>query len=512
MKKYLIGMYLLLLWGTVIAQSAQDELAQLMRDDSVDVTSIAMYPQNVREIIFRVSTHPEGVAKLNDMQKKSNQSFRNLIASYSKEEQNKIWNLTRYTKLMEQLAGTKGKKRKAENVLKNFPADIHDDAYNYAVNHHDLIVAIDKLDKEFDNSFISIVANYSPDDQSAFRRLMNTPEALSLLNRNMHLTVHLGDIYKNNPVLLRQQLDSLSTLVAEQNAREKEEWKKEMQQNPDAQKELKQSAEQYAKDNGYSENDYRDTDPKIIERYVYVSYPYWCGYPWWYEYDYWYPYPHWHHWGFYYWHGDIFWFGPPSWYFLYWHFHHHHYYQHFHDYPHITNSYLNHYYYGPRRSSSGNSAEVHRWMQQNETALPRDFKTNTPLRVERIREFGKSEIDRENFNRANPGKNISRDEFMKPRTEAYPNLKQPVEIPPPLPKSTPEEIKPAEKPAEVPEKNKDKIYIEKPRKTIQSPSEKVQPKPKEVIPRIQPKPPAQVTPQPQPPPQKKEQPKTGKRK
>lgn len=509
MKKNLIALSFMFLCATGIAQSTQDELAQLMRDDSVDVNTIALYPQNVREIIFQVSTHPEGVVKLADMQKKSNESFRNLIVSYSKEEQQKIWNLTRYNKLFEELAATKGKKKRVNDVLNNYPAEIRDDAYNYAVNHHELIVAIDKTNKDFDNSFIAIVANYPPDDQSAFRRLLSTPEAFSLLNRNMHLTVHLGDIYKSNPVLIHQQFDLLATVAAEQNAREKETWKKEVEQNPEAEKELKQSAEEYAKDNGYNEKDYKDTDPLIVERYVYVPYPYWCGYPWWYEYDYWYPYPYWYHWGFYYWHGSIFWFGPPSWYFVHWHFHHHYFHHHFHDYPHLTNVYINHYYYGPRGSSSNNRAEVNKWMKQNESALPRDFEKNTEKRIERIREFGKMEMDRENFNKANPERNISREEFMKQRSEEYPNLKQPVEqAPSPLPIVTPEEKKPVKKPTEQPSKDREKIIIDKSRKATPPPREYKQPNP----PRIEPKRSTPVKPAPLPTLPKKEQPKSSKSK
>jgi hypothetical protein len=514
MKKNLFALSLVFLCGAGIAQTAQDELAQLMRDDSVDVNTVALYPQNVREIIFQVSTHPEAVAKLADLQKKSNESFKNLIVSYSQEEQQKIWNLTRYDKLIEQLAATKGKKKKVEGVLKNYPAEIHDDGYNYAVDHPDLMVSIEKMDKDFDNLFVAIAANYSPEYQSAFNRLLKTPEALSLLNRNMHFTVHVGDIYKSNPALMSQQFDSLATVVAEQNAREKEEWKKEMQQNPEAEKELRQSAEQYAKDNGYNEKNYKDTDPQIVERYVYVPYPYWCGYPWWYTYDYWYPYPYWYHWGFYYRFGAIVWVGPPSWYFIHWHFHHHHFYQHFHDYPNLTNVYMNHYYYGHRGSPSNNTVEVYQWIKQNEGSLPTDFRTNSPMRVDRIREFGMMETDREKFNQANPAKNVTRDDFMKLHIEEYPHLKQPVEkpAPPPLPKETPAEIKkPAEKPAVLPRKEKDKINIERPPKPSAHPRDKAVPKPRGKTPRLQPRAPAPSKP-PSPATPKKEQPKSTGRK
>jgi hypothetical protein len=276
--------------------------------------------------------------------------------------------------------------------------------------------------------------------------MLGAPEALSLLDKNMHLTVHLGDIFKNDPALLRKQMDSLNLVLAEQKARDTEDWKKEMRENPDAQKELQQSASDYAQENGYSNQELTNTDPKVIEHYVYVPYPYWSGYPWWYDYPYWYPYPMWYHSGFVFWNGELVWIGPPSWYFVHWHFHHH---PHYYHYPHITNVYINHYYYGPRRSVSRNTQEVHEWMRSNESSLPRDFKSNTQQRVERIQELGKAEMDRDNFIKNNPGKTITRDNFIQEHQNDYPHLRQPAEEPLPEKREVPRvEEKPSARPKE----------------------------------------------------------------
>lgn len=467
------------------------EFSQLIIDDSVDVNSISLYPKDVRENIFKVSTHPEGIAKIDDAQKKSQESFKKLISSFSKAEQQKIWNLTRYDDLISQLASAKGRKKKIEILLQKFPSDIHDDALEYGTNQKELIASLDDVNKNFNSEFNSIASAYPAGDQEAFRNMLSVPEAFSLLSTNMHLTVHLGDMYKTDPVFLRQQFDSLNLVAAEQKTREAEEWKKEMKENPEAQSEMRESATEYAKENGYEEKDYSESDPRVVEHYVYVPYPYWSGYPWWYEYPYWYPYPYWYHSGFYIWNGEVIWIGPPSWYFVHWHFHHH---PHFYHYPHITNVYINHYYYGPRKSFSRNSVEVQEWMNANETSLPRDFKTNTLQRVDRIREFGKMEIDRDNFNKANPGKTISRTDFVKEHSEEYPHLKQPVVSEPVRPTKTdvnPYEVKPGGQP-----KEKQKPGVDRPKSNppaVKNPSTK--PEHKEPV---QVKPPQKSQPQTKP--------------
>ena len=103
------------------AQDAKAELAQVMNDDSVDVNTLALYPAATRENIFIVSSHSEGLLKIEDAQKKSQETFRNMIASYSKEDQQKIWNLTRYNDLLPALSTANGNKNKTEEALKKFP-------------------------------------------------------------------------------------------------------------------------------------------------------------------------------------------------------------------------------------------------------------------------------------------------------------------------------------------------------------------------------------------------------
>jgi hypothetical protein len=307
----------------------------------------------------------------------------------------------------------------------------------------------------------------------------------------MHLTVTLGDFYKRNPQLVKTEFETLNLELARQKAKDTEEWKQQMKNNPEASNEMKQAAQEYAKENGYNENDYHETSPVIIEHYHYYPYPFWCGYPWWYEHYYWYPYPYWYHWGFYFWHGEIIWIGEPSWFFVHWHFHHHHYHHHFHKYPHLTNHYFN-YYYGPRRSSSSNTNEVSGWVNGHRAEMPKDFLKNDAQRVDRIREYGKLDMNLEQQRKENPTIQIKRDDYIKEHSAEYPHLQAPKEeiakpaepVPPPLPTQEKQEEK------ATPQKKESPDYkYTPPAKTPATP--KSQPK--------RPKPPVQVKPVPQKP-------------
>ncbi len=436
--------------GIASAQSVSEEFKKLADNDTSDLRLLAAYPTEVRKNILITTTHPEAVARLSDIQKVSSEKFRTSVSGLSKEDQTRVWNLTRYDDLINNLSATKGKSKRVESVLLKYPKDIHEDGRWIVEEHPDLLKQIESISSGFNTSFQEQQKNYSPDQQQALAALLQTPEVISLLNDNMRLTVLLGDMYKKDPVTLQQQFDSLSLVVAQDQVRERDELKKAISENPEAASELKKSAEDYANENGYDESEYRSGNNVQVTEYVYLPYPYVYGYPWWYEYHYWYPYPYWYHWGFYYSGNVIIWVSPPSWYYMHWHFHHPH---HYTDYPHLTNVYIDHYYYGPRRSHVRNTREVTNFIRRNEAILPEDFKEATHLRADRIRELGQLETDRNTFIQHNPGQAISKEDFIKERTNNYPALKTvirkdtatPVIAPVSTPEKRPMELPPHKK-------------------------------------------------------------------
>lgn len=414
----LLGLFLFQV--SCYARDEKEMFVQLLNDDSADISIIASYPETVRNAVFEACTQPQGIVNIANIQKGSQAEFRSALSPYSKEEQQKIWNLTRYSGLIDKLVGAgQLSAPELESILKDYPEEVREAATDYTLHHFELLKTISGLDTRFALSFNDAIKAYSSVTQASFRELLNTPELISLLNNNLRVAVNLGVIYQKNPGYVKQQFDILNLELAQQKARDLEEWKQKLQDDPDAETELQQSAKEYATENGYSESDYYETDPVIINRYVFVPYPYWCGYPSWYEYEWWYPYPYWYHWGFSYWHGTIVWHSPPSWFFVHWHFRH---YPHFHRYPRITNVYFN-YYHGHHRQEVKSSETVNKWYEQNSRVLPEDFTTNEKNRVEVIKDFGRFEGDYQKENSTEHG-NLNRSDFLNKNQSNYPALKQ----------------------------------------------------------------------------------------
>jgi len=225
---------------------------QIMLESQEAVDAIAMYPKETRKIIFEACEYPEIITKLNEMQKKSQGTFVTLISSFNKDEQEKIWNLTRYDFLISDLVSSSKKTKTEINaLLVKYPQEIYKTAIDEQKKNYKLLVQIDQMNKTYDTDFENLLNSYSPGAINAFRELIKLPEVLGILNDNMKYTVIVGNYYKKNPERIMHKTDSLNLVLTQKNTQEANDWKQSMTEDPQAQKEYVQAAQEYAQDNGY---------------------------------------------------------------------------------------------------------------------------------------------------------------------------------------------------------------------------------------------------------------------
>ena len=404
------------------AQQRGAWLEQLSSEDSAAINALVLYPDSVRRSIFTACEYPELIVHVAAFQKKTSQQFTSLLAPFSKTEQEDLWNLVRYPGLVHKLVDG-GKKTKSEinAIMNDYPEEMRDNGLIYGRNYLEVLQEMDQLNAQSDLVFENMVGSYPLPVRAVFRDLVNYPEVLSLLNDHLQMSVLAGDMYRRDPQWVMHTTDSLSLEIARQNAADAAEWKKSMEDDPEAEKELQDAANEYAADNGYAVSTYSQYLPNYcINQYCTVyPYPYWAGYPYWYPYNYWYPYPYWYDWGFYYGPGGhIVFIGLPSYYFTYWYFYYPH---HFHHYPHLCNHYI-HYYYGPRHVHTENTGVVHHWVDENSRYLPGDFTSNEANRPEVIRQFGQFQSDWTTQHLQSPGDATDPDQFLQQNQAAYPAL------------------------------------------------------------------------------------------
>jgi hypothetical protein len=416
--KTLIALNIMLL-GLIGSPSFADNIdgthVPMTKEDSSAIDALVLYPDSVRLDIFKACEYPAVIVNVASIQKNSSATFAEMVSGYTKEEQEDIWNMSRYPGLITELAHANGTSDNTLNAIAaNYPEDIRATAVKYGKSDQALLIRIDSLQTSTNTQFNQSISYYPADVQATFQRLLQYPEVLNLLNDHLSLTVRVGDHYKRDPQYVIHKADSNAAAQAKESTQEVEDWKQNINSDTAAQNELKSAANAYADSNGYTTSQVdapRDTTD--VNNYNCQPYSYWFGYPTWYPYAYWYPYPYWYDWGFYYGpYGNLVVFGMPSFYFTNWYFYYPWY---WHRYPHLGGCYVNHFY-GHRRSYSRSAMVVHSWVQNNRGYLPKDFMTSRTSRVEAIRQLGDLH---EEVRKEGPVNNVTRNNYLQAHPDKF---------------------------------------------------------------------------------------------
>ena len=428
MKRILIVIFAFWAVGyglSLTAQTRESALQQLMDEDRANMEALMLYPEATRLNIFEAAKYPEAIIRMQTMQARTQAAFRTLVESYPEYVQRQVWDLTRYPGLIDRLVGEgRGNRAAVNRILQDYPAEAREPAMQMSEEQFGLLSRIDGLERDADEAFRNFLMDYPERTRAALSGLVNEPEALGILADNMRMTVMLGDLYQRDPYWLIQQADSLHLTIARDRARDLDNWKQSIESDPEARRELEQSAQAYAQEYGYDDSYYNYAPVErpqrvVVEHHYYYPYRYWFGYPYWYTYPRWRPWPVWYDWGFYMRPGGtIMVFGFPSHYFVNWY-----YYRpvHVYRYPRVAGCFAD-FYYGPRRSNVSIVVGVDTWRRRNAAVVSDAWLSDRNGRVERLREFGQMEEARETYNRQNSGRQVNQREFVTRNTGNYPRL------------------------------------------------------------------------------------------
>ena len=428
---------------SLFAQSEKEWLQNMNEEEYRQVEVLVMYPAATRTLILEAARQPQALIKIKHIQEKTRTSFQQLLEPYSIEDQQAIWDLTRYPGLVQALASAK--EGTLPSVLADFPKVIHKRASEIGSKYQNLLLQIADLQKYSETSLNQELQDYPENTANALSELIDLPEVISMLTEHLELTMMAGEAYQKDPEWVIRQADSLHLALAQQQAIELENWKSSTNTDSEALAELKASSERYVKENKYDDEYYQDyeeeffteEEPLVIHNYYSYNYPYWFGYPQWYRYPRWRPYPWWYDWGFYAPPGrSIIIFSIPSYYCVNWYFYHpvNHYY-----YPHLSSHFTGHYY-GHRHTGSSIVHNVDRWKRDHKHFVREQSLQVKNNRVKWFKDFGKLEKDHQEYQKENKGKTLSKADYFSANKSRYPQL-------PTLPKSpdreskTPKEIK-----------------------------------------------------------------------
>jgi len=323
----------------VKAQSEnKNALLQMIDDDHTTVDAIAGYDEKIQGHILQVAQTPEVLTKIEELQNRSKNQFREIIDNYDRDAQTAFYEMARYPNLIADLVSN-GKPSSSEvnRIVLNYPEDIHETAKKYARIYFDVLLRIDRLNSEIDNAFQTYLEPYDFRTRESVTALLAYPEIVSILVEDKDFTILLGTVYNEDPQWVTGNLIRISQELAEQNKEDLDAYKNQIQNDPEAYNEMLDASERFAKEN--NEVRYQSSSEPIVEVRVINSYPYWFGYPYWYSDPYWRPLPVYYHTGFYRNHyGNVVFVGLPSYHFIHWQS-----YYHPTLFPHLSYNYYSYY-------------------------------------------------------------------------------------------------------------------------------------------------------------------------
>ena len=352
----------------------KDRLLQMIQDDPATIEAIAGTDDKVIRHTLQIARTPEVFDKMAESQKRSQQQFRNIIQDYDRTDQEAFYDLARYPNLITELVRNgRPSTEEARRIASNFPDDIHETAVKCSRTYFDVLVRIDRLNDAIDQSFQQYLEPYNPKTRESVNVLLSHPEIVTALVEDMAFTSLLGEVYGEDPEWVVNRLNRISSELAQQNREDLDNYKTQIQNDPEAYNELLEASDRYARET----NDHRQYDglsEPIVEVRMINSYPFWFGYPYWYSSPIWRPYPTYYHTGFFRNRfGNVIFTGLPSLAFIQWHTHYHP-----NLFPHLSYNYYNYYnrYYSNSLHGMGHRIANHGFYKSIEANVMNNPRVN----------------------------------------------------------------------------------------------------------------------------------------
>ncbi len=308
--------------------------AGLSEEEDEALTTLALADESLRDAILDASLHPNALASLAAIQERSSTAFRKRLEGESRGTQQDVWELSRYPELIDAIVlGGRPTRGAIDHLVEGYPERIQEIARGLALHHFSLVSDIATIREEAERENRITLTTLPLSTQASFEALIERPDLLSAMLREPEVTERIANLVRDDAWNARTILDREHELASARRERELDEWRDTIENDPEAERELRDSAERFAEDEGYDDPDYYAERRTEVHHYYHHPYPWWFGPPHWRVGWHWYP--HHTHWGF---HvslgGGLVIHSLPSPVFSYWHYRrphrHHHHYRHLH--------------------------------------------------------------------------------------------------------------------------------------------------------------------------------------
>ena len=170
----------------------------LTDDEREAVRALALYPPDVREAILETTLHPDIIAELGKIAEGSRKAFRDLVGQLPREDQTLVWEVVRYPAMLDAVKalGASPSEDAVRAAIADQPAKAQEALLQLAAKQPDLVDAAHDIRLQAEQQVDALLSQQPLDVESAFRLVIDHPEALAAMNERPDLVARIAEVYQ----------------------------------------------------------------------------------------------------------------------------------------------------------------------------------------------------------------------------------------------------------------------------------------------------------------------------
>ncbi|MDH3651462.1 MAG: hypothetical protein OEQ53_17400, partial [Saprospiraceae bacterium] len=117
LKRIAISLFLASFAFSLSSQDSKEIFAAMYEEERESIEALVLYPGETRVAILEVSVYPELLVRVSAIQEASKDRFAGILSNLNREDQETIWDLTRYPGLVKMLVALKTDHRDIDACL-----------------------------------------------------------------------------------------------------------------------------------------------------------------------------------------------------------------------------------------------------------------------------------------------------------------------------------------------------------------------------------------------------------
>jgi hypothetical protein len=237
--------------------------APLTEEDKRIVRALALYPAETRQAILEATLYPEIIEALGKIAENSRKAFRDLVGDLSRESQALVWDVVRYPAMLDAVTalGPSPSEDAVRQAIADQPPEAQEKLLQLIEQAPELAAQAHEIRLKAEQETDTLLSGYPLNVESAFRVVIEHPEALAKMNERPDVVERIAEVYRRDPDLVLARLEEVSQQIDADYDEAVQAWAQQLEANPEAAEQLVSASDAYAQEKGLPELEPQDADP-----------------------------------------------------------------------------------------------------------------------------------------------------------------------------------------------------------------------------------------------------------